>query len=126
MTKTGLIGDDGISEAFIYIKDTTGIDLHNIAPGTRVATTGIVGQSKNDYRIMPRFTEDLEILGQDETAIAPSSENTNPAKHPYAETAALAGGGALIPLAIRRRKLFTSGLRAIAFLIRRNRKPPLA
>ncbi|KKU73972.1 MAG: Endonuclease/exonuclease/phosphatase [Parcubacteria group bacterium GW2011_GWA2_47_26] len=126
MTKTGLIVDDGISEAFIYIKDTTGIDLHNIAPGTRVATTGIVGQSKNDYRIMPRFTEDLEILGQDETAIAPSSENTNPAKHPYAETAALAGGGALIPLAIRRRKLFTSGLRAIAFLIRRNRKPPLA
>lgn len=123
-TKSATTISDETGEATIVFKPTADIDTHELAPGVKVELTGIVGHTNSGYRIMPRFQEDIEILGHEEiaeaTAVAPASASTP--VHPYAKATATAGAGAaLASLGIRRRRMFLTGARAVWFLVRRGR-----
>lgn len=48
---------DGVHH--VVIKDTVTVDMELLAEGNSVTVTGIVGQSNEDYRIMPRGEEDI-------------------------------------------------------------------
>lgn len=124
-TSSGIILDDGTGEALIHIKGATGIDDRELVPGVELAVAGILEQTRSGYRILPRFEEDVEVLGKDALLLGKEQdvpESQNGASSPYAKATAVAGGGAaLTGLAIRRRKLFVNGLRAAAFLLRRGR-----
>lgn len=82
--------DDGSGEIKVYIKDSTGIDKPAMRKGYFSQITGINSQYKDDYRLLPRFLEDLiistvpilankdgDVLGaQTLAAIATSGQNT--------------------------------------------------
>ncbi len=122
--RSGLILDDNTGEALIVIKSPTGIDTAALLPGTEVEVIGIVGQSSSGYRVMPRFEEDIEILGRVDL-VAGASEITNGEsdKKPYAKATGYSLGGAAVAAAgIRRRKLFLSGARAVFFLVSKGGK----
>lgn len=123
-TRSGFTLDDGLGEAFIVVKNTTGIDTSAVIPGVEVEVVGIVGQSASGYRVMPRFEEDIEILGQvDLSSGAQAVDNAATDKKPYAKATGYSlGGAALAATGIRRRKLFASGARAVLFLVRRGGK----
>ncbi len=54
----------------IRVNDNAGIDITNIGVGKRVNITGIAGQYDSEapyssgYQLLPRFTSDIEILGE--------------------------------------------------------------
>ncbi|MFA6993488.1 MAG: lamin tail domain-containing protein [Patescibacteria group bacterium] len=54
--------DDGQTEMLVYIKTTTGIKMPELLVGQQVAVTGIVSQSGEDYRLLPRYQSDIKIL----------------------------------------------------------------
>ena len=124
--KCGFTLDDGAGEIYVAVKITTGIEMNELAPGFKVAVTGIVGQTKNGYQLMPRFPEDIEILGKEELGGAVVLEDKKEegvlGEHsPYTAATAAGGGAVAVAAAIRRRKLFISGARAVAFLARRGK-----
>lgn len=53
--------DDGSGEVKIYIKTSTGIDKPEMRVGYYSQVKGICSQYKDDYRILPRFQEDLLV-----------------------------------------------------------------
>jgi len=56
--------DDGRDETVVYIKGSTGISLASISEGDKVAVTGIISKSKNDYRLLPRSEDDISKLSK--------------------------------------------------------------
>lgn len=64
----------GLSE--IKIKDGSDIGLTDLKPGTKIAVTGLVGQTEKNFYLLPRSPEDI-ILNQVSTAvIAATNEPT--------------------------------------------------
>lgn len=53
--------DDGSGAARVYIKSTTSIDKPPMRQGYYTKVTGIVSQYKEDYRLLPRFQEDVQV-----------------------------------------------------------------
>jgi|GEM_PF-641582 len=123
--KSGFTLHDDTDEIAVTIKSSTGIDARQLNPGNKVSLTGIVGPTSSGIQILPRFQDDIEITGHDDAIIGPVSKSSSPqneASPPYTKTTAYAGSAvALSALAIRRRQLFLTGARAIAFLIKRNK-----
>ena len=68
--------NDGSGEARIYVRDSTGIDKPRTKLGSHVEITGIVSQYDDNYRVMPRFDEDLVLVLADEAgAVAGATQN---------------------------------------------------
>lgn len=59
--------DDGTDEIKVYLKTTTGIKKPKMKEGDLIKITGIVSQNNNEYRLLPRFQEDIEIIKKEET-----------------------------------------------------------
>jgi len=58
--------DDGSGQTKIYIRQSTGIEKPRMKKGDRVEVTGVVSQYNDDYRVLPRFQDDIsigEVLG---------------------------------------------------------------
>lgn len=53
--------DDGSGEIKVYIKSTTGIDKPKMKTGYFAAIIGIVSQYKDEFRILPRFQDDVLV-----------------------------------------------------------------
>ncbi|MBI2552472.1 lamin tail domain-containing protein [Candidatus Uhrbacteria bacterium] len=124
---SGFTLEDAAGEVYVAVKNTTDIKMTELVPGFRVAVTGILGQTKNGYQLMPRFTEDIEILSKDELLGATGAETekdgaSTAEPSPYTTATAAGGGAVAAAAALRRRKLFVSGTRAAWFLITRKSK----
>jgi DNA/RNA endonuclease YhcR with UshA esterase domain len=59
--------DDGSGEIKVYFKSSTGIKKPKIKEGEWLKITGIVSQYDEEYRLLPRFQEDVVSLGQKST-----------------------------------------------------------
>ncbi len=53
--------DDGSGELVVYLKQATGIDKKQFAAGQWLTVTGIVSQVKEEYRLLPRFKQDIVL-----------------------------------------------------------------
>ncbi|KKP70347.1 hypothetical protein A2X44_01385 [candidate division CPR3 bacterium GWF2_35_18] len=53
--------NDGSGEIKVYIKDTTNIDKPKMRVGYYAEIVGIVSQYKEEYRVLPRYQEDLYV-----------------------------------------------------------------
>ncbi|MBU4331680.1 lamin tail domain-containing protein [Patescibacteria group bacterium] len=53
--------DDGTDEIKVYIKQSTGIKKSGMKEGTKLIVTGIVSQYDDEYRILPRYQDDIKI-----------------------------------------------------------------
>jgi hypothetical protein len=73
----------GLSE--IRIKENTGISLSELKPGSQITVTGIVGQSEENYFLLPRSVDDLVIAVA--VAAVESTVPTEPTGKQTAETA---------------------------------------
>lgn len=51
--------NDGSGEVKVYVKDSTGIDLPRKKTGDYSQVNGINSQYKEEYRLLPRFAEDI-------------------------------------------------------------------
>lgn len=56
--------DDGSGEIKVYIKSNTGIEKPKVKEGDWLKIIGVVSQYDDDYRLLPRFQEDIILLGQ--------------------------------------------------------------
>jgi DNA/RNA endonuclease YhcR with UshA esterase domain len=63
--------DDGRDETIVYVKSSTGISLASVAEGDKLAITGILSKSKNDYRLLPRSDNDIVKLSGTDNAKNP-------------------------------------------------------
>jgi len=54
--------DDGESEIVAQIKELSGIDKKVLKEGSIIELSGILTKQGNDYRLLPRFVDDLVIL----------------------------------------------------------------
>lgn len=54
--------DDGTGEIKVYLKSTAKIKKPKFKEGDLVKVTGIVSQNDDEYRILPRFQDDMEII----------------------------------------------------------------
>jgi len=61
--------DDGSAEVKIYIKKGTDINKKVFQVGDIVSVTGIVGQTKSGYQILPRAQEDIQKTGVAENRV---------------------------------------------------------
>lgn len=69
---SGFYLDDGSGEeVYVYIKNTTNINT-KLEEGQKVQITGIIGQTKSGYRLMPRYDSDIEIIN--DQVITPINE----------------------------------------------------
>lgn len=121
-----MLADDG-GEVPLVIKEGTGINARELAPGTKVSVAGIVSQTRSGYRVLPRAQEDIEVLGREEVAGSVGQDGVKGGEgkesgHPYATATAAAGGGAaLASFVARRRRMLIAGARAVALVVRRGR-----
>ncbi|MCA9392488.1 hypothetical protein KC614_04825, partial [candidate division WWE3 bacterium] len=53
--------DDGSGVVRVYIKDSTVIDKPYMRVGYYARVAGIVSQYKDEYRILPRYQEDVVV-----------------------------------------------------------------
>lgn len=69
-TVTDKSGDEVLIDGAhtIVIKDTVTVDMELLAEGNSVTVTGIVGQSNEEYRLMPRAQEDIRTSSGAEAA----------------------------------------------------------
>ena len=56
--------DDGTEEIKVYIKQNTNINKDGLVIGDNLEVTGIVSQYGEEYRILPRYPEDLKVVGK--------------------------------------------------------------
>jgi len=54
--------EDNGTTTTVIVKDETNIDLSSLELGSRVQVTGIVGRYYDSFRVLPRSTNDLELL----------------------------------------------------------------
>ena len=54
--------DDGKGEIFVYLKDSAQIQLPVFPLGSVLKVTGILEKVKQEFRILPRYQSDIEIL----------------------------------------------------------------
>lgn len=74
-TASYLYLDDGTEEIKIYIKKTTGIDVKSFQKGNTLAVAGILVESNNELRLLPRSKEDITIIKSlIETAAVPETQ----------------------------------------------------
>jgi DNA/RNA endonuclease YhcR with UshA esterase domain len=57
--------DDGSAEAVVYIKESTGINDSVLLAGRKVSITGILNKTSGELRLMPRFSADIVLAGED-------------------------------------------------------------
>jgi len=71
--------DDGTDEVVIYIKASTNINKSIFTEGDKVEVVGIVSQTKNGYRLLPRYDTDILKIGsvKGEQAVQESNKPTN-------------------------------------------------
>ncbi len=55
--------DDGTEEVKVYFKKGTGISKKDYAVGEIVKVTGLVGESRSGYQLLPRSKDDIEKIG---------------------------------------------------------------
>ncbi len=68
-----MILEDGESTIKVITKEGTGIDLGEFSEGLSVKVTGIVSQYYEEYRILPRSINDIEVLEDAPTAFIGST-----------------------------------------------------
>lgn len=73
--------DSGLVE--IKIKNGTGIDLSEIRPGDKLTATGLVGQTENNFYLLPRSQDDIAVQKNEE--IAPLTTVEQPTGRQIAE-----------------------------------------
>jgi len=56
--------DDQTGEVKIYINQNTGIKKGEIKIGDSLQVRGIVSQWQDEYRILPRYPEDIKVIGK--------------------------------------------------------------
>lgn len=61
---TSFVVTDSSGEARVLVKESTGWKRPTLSAGTAVTVTGVVSQSGENYRILPRFAVDLVLGGQ--------------------------------------------------------------
>ena len=71
--------DDGTDEVVIYIKASTNINKSIFTEGDKVEVVGIVSQTKNGDRLLPRYDTDILKIGsvKGEQAVQESNKPTN-------------------------------------------------
>lgn len=74
--------DDGSGEIKVYLKNTTGIKKPKMKEGDWLKVVGIVSQYGEEYRLLPRYQTDLEVIKEitnlDKFQIATFSSETKP------------------------------------------------
>jgi DNA/RNA endonuclease YhcR with UshA esterase domain len=63
--------DDGRDETIVYVKASTNISLASVAEGDKIAITGILSKSKNNYRLLPRSEDDIAKLQSNDVSKNP-------------------------------------------------------
>ena len=63
--------DDGSGEARVLIRDSTGIAKPKMRKGDQVQVTGLVSQFNDNYRLLPRFQDDIRVGGVAGSKILP-------------------------------------------------------
>jgi hypothetical protein len=56
--------DDGTEEVKVYLKENTGIKGEGVEVGDEVKIVGIVSQYQDEYRLLPRFQSDIQMVGK--------------------------------------------------------------
>lgn len=69
--------NDGSGPLRILIKKTTGWERPSLRRGQRVTVIGIVSQSGETYRMLPRFAEDLRVTGSVAGSVADRQPDTD-------------------------------------------------
>ena len=54
--------NDGTGETVAYVATSTKITQQNLQQGLRLSVTGVVGQYKGQYQILPRFPADIKLM----------------------------------------------------------------
>ncbi|MBU1148610.1 lamin tail domain-containing protein, partial [Patescibacteria group bacterium] len=58
------ITDEGGEQAIVYLKRSTGLKKSMFEESQQVVITGIVEATKEEVRLLPRYQEDIETIGQ--------------------------------------------------------------
>ena len=66
--------DDKTEEVKIYIKQNTGISGSDFNVGDRLAVSGIVSEINGEYRVLPRFSDDVKSAGRIASGATTSQE----------------------------------------------------
>ena len=72
--------DDGTEEVKVYLKENTGIKGEGVEVGDEVKIAGIVSQYQEEYRLLPRFQDDIQIINEKilgaTTDVQPTGQNS--------------------------------------------------
>ncbi len=89
---TYLFLDDGTEEIKVAFKKGAGIDPKNFPVGSLLKITGLVGQTKSGYQLMPRSEADLEKIGIAPTFVSSTSSVADATNVAETYLTATAGG----------------------------------
>lgn len=56
--------DDGTGEQKVYLKQNTNVSKGQIEVGDTLEASGIVSQYQDEYRLLPRYPEDIKVVGK--------------------------------------------------------------
>jgi DNA/RNA endonuclease YhcR with UshA esterase domain len=119
--------DDGNGELSVYFKPQTGLEAKKLLKeGMKVKIVGILHQIKNDFELLPRFENDIEILAEapietnkNEQILNVSQSSTVKTAKNYLTITATGLGSLLLGLGLRSRFLKIIPFGLITALFRR-------
>ncbi|HOZ36243.1 MAG TPA: lamin tail domain-containing protein [bacterium] len=68
--------DDGTEEVKVYLKENTGIKGEELETGDEVKIVGIVSQYQEEYRLLPRFQDDIAVVGKKVLGVTATDEQS--------------------------------------------------
>jgi len=69
--------DTGEEEVLVYLKTSTGISFLRLSAGQKLAVTGIVSQYQDEYRLLPRYQDDIKLINPPAVDITvPATQNS--------------------------------------------------
>lgn len=92
--------DDGQGEVLVYLKESSNISSSIATLGDQMAITGIISQTKNGYRLLPRGAYDFEKRTSTATVNANSSTSKTDTQKEVAEKYLTATAGGLTSLLV--------------------------
>lgn len=70
--------DDGSSEVLIYFYKSTNINIVDFKEGDKISVVGLLDKNKDGWRILPRYSSDIQITYSSQNKILSSDQTDSP------------------------------------------------